>query len=440
MSNAQTKLIFKIKKNFSSFRNLKYSPEFDNIFYPASYTNSIGSNFLKNFKLNKKSNFLKNFFIILKDVFYSLYYINHTIYSNGEVQDYDKIVVTWAFKENFDKNGNLNDRYLNLNSNKDKKVLWFVIYMSDEMPNIIGKNLVFLKGNKKSLNIFKIIKFILINLKFLPKSLNYFLFSISSYNYFSQILIKKLEPFLNYNLKYLIMPYEGQPFQNKIISFLKINNFKTKTIGYIHSPPLALPTNFIHKMFSPHKLIVNGKGQYYCFNKILGWKKSKIKILPSFRFLKKNKININSIYLPLTVRNEKFVLASLKYLNNSNYIYIKNLTVKNHPAAKGSKKNIKLIQMIENYKKSIKKKDVNKTKNNFLIFIGASGGIIEALERGHKVIQIVENPIFDIYSSSIWPNIIKKKLNDKIYMYSIKKKGSLIKFGVKNNNFKSILN
>ncbi len=96
--------------------------------------------------------------------------------------------------------------------------------------------------------------------------------------------------------------------------------------------------------------------------------------------------------------------------------------------------------MIESYKKSIKKKNTNKKKNNFLIFIGASGGIIEALERGHKVIQIVETPIFDIYSSSIWPNVIKKKLNDKIYMYSIKKRGSLIKFGDKNNSFKNILN
>jgi len=441
MSRSQIKIIFKIKKYFSSFCKLKYSPEFDNIFYPASYTNSISSNFLKEFELNKKSNFFKNFIIILKDIFYSLYFINHTIYSQGEVREYDKIVVTWAFKENFDKNGNLNDRYLNLNSNKDKKVLWFVIYMSDKMPNIIGKNLVlFLRSNKKSLNIFKIIKFILINLKFLPKSLNYFLFSISSFNYFSQILIKKLEPFINYNLKYLIMPYEGQPFQNKIISFLKINNFKTKTIGYIHSPPLALPTNFINKMFSPQKLIVNGKDQYYCFSKILGWKKSQIKILPSFRFLKKNKIKVNSIYLPLTVRDEKFILTSLKYLNDYNYIYIKNLSVKNHPAAKESKKNIKLIKMIESYKKNIKKKHTNKKKNNFLIFIGASGGIIEALERGHKVIQIVETPILDIYSSTIWPNIIKKKLNDKIYMYSIKKRGSLIKFGDKNNSFKSILN
>ena len=144
--------------------------------------------------------------------------------------------------------------------------------------------------------------------------------------------------------------------------------------------------------------------------------------------------------MPLTIRSEKFILTSLKYLNNYNYIYIKNLSVKNHPAAKESKKNIKLIQMIESYKKSIKKKNTNKKKNNFLIFIGASGGIIEALERGHKVIQIVETPIFDIYSSSIWPNVIKKKLNDKIYMYSIKKRGSLIKFGDKNNSFKNILN
>ena len=36
------------------------------------------------------------------------------------------------------------------------------------------------------------------------------------------------------------MPFEGQPFQSKLVNLIK-NKFKnTKTVGYIHAPP---PTN-----------------------------------------------------------------------------------------------------------------------------------------------------------------------------------------------------
>ena len=66
------------------------------------------------------------------------------------------------------------------------------------------------------------------------------------------------------------MPYEGQPFQNLIIKDVRKIALKVKTIGYIHSPPLALPANFMRKSFSPDQLIVNGKDQLYCFNRYLG--------------------------------------------------------------------------------------------------------------------------------------------------------------------------
>ena len=43
------------------------------------------------------------------------------------------------------------------------------------------------------------------------------------------------------------MPYESQPFQNRI--FLTAQEFsKTiKTLGYVHSPPEAMPTHVIEK-------------------------------------------------------------------------------------------------------------------------------------------------------------------------------------------------
>ena len=69
-----------------------------------------------------------------------------------------------------------------------------------------------------------------------------------------------------------------------------------------------------------------------------------------------------------------------------------------------------------------------------MIFIGASGGIVEALERGYKVIQICEIPIFEAYSNKIWKSIKGSQLTDNIFTYSLVKKGSLIWLGKKPKN------
>ena len=84
------------------------------------------------------------------------------------------------------------------------------------------------------------------------------------------------------------------------------------------------------------------------------------------------------------------------------------------------------------------KNQKNLKKKNYLIFIGNSGSIVEYLERGATVIQICDYPLFDIYTNSIWPSIISKKLSEGIYFYRLKKKGNLIKFGDKKNSVKKI--
>ena len=70
------------------------------------------------------------------------------------------------------------------------------------------------------------------------------------------------------------MPYEGQPFQNSIKAYIESQNLKIKVLGYIHSPPLALPLNLINKKYCPDKIILNGNDQARCFTKHLGWKKT----------------------------------------------------------------------------------------------------------------------------------------------------------------------
>ena len=49
----------------------------------------------------------------------------------------------------YDQKGNLIDRYLNTNSDKLKNTIWFVVYMSDKIPNKVGKNIILLTRNEK---------------------------------------------------------------------------------------------------------------------------------------------------------------------------------------------------------------------------------------------------------------------------------------------------
>ena len=104
-----------------------------------------------------------------------------------------------------------------------------------------------------------------------------------------------------------------------------------------------------------------------------------------------------------------------------------------------SKKNTSLIKKIENYKLNLNNKKKNKIKKKHFYIHWSSGAIIEALERGVIVIQICDDPFFDVYSTKIWPNVKIKKINENIYKYDLKKMGKIIKFGQKKNNFKKIL-
>ena len=132
-------------------------------------------------------------------------------------------------------------------------------------------------------------------------------------------------------------------------------------------------------------------------------------------------------------------MDSLKILHEKNFVNLKKFKIKNHPAALQSKKNLEMITKINLLSNNLKKnKEI--IKNNFLIFIGTSGAIIESLERGANVIHISDTPIFDVYSNKLWPSIKVKKISRNIYIYELKKRGNLIKLGNKKYNINRIEN
>ena len=58
------------------------------------------------------------------------------------------------------------------------------------------------------------------------------------------------------------------------------------------------------------------------------------------------------------------------------------------------------------------------------IFIGATGSMIESLERNSdQAIHVTENDMIEKYTPDVWYSLSTKKIRKNIYKYKIKKKG-----------------
>ena len=267
IKNQQILIFNKIKKIYKNFKKEKFHPNYDTpIYFNSSHNYSFGLIQMKKF-MGKDENFFSKLFILLKDFSYSMF-INNSKFENIKLdENFDKIVVTWAFKKNFKSDGSLNDRYFNYNSKNSKNIFWFVIYMDNDLPKKIGKNIFIYKMfSKKKFNFFVLVKILKKNINYFFKNVDYFLFSISNLNFLSRNIVDCFEKLLSKNIKLILIPYEGQPFQNEIIRCAK-EKYGINTIGYIHAPPLAFPSNYIKKKFSPSKIFVNGLDQKAVFSK-----------------------------------------------------------------------------------------------------------------------------------------------------------------------------
>ena len=226
--------------------------------------------------LGSRFSFIQNFNIILRDILYGSYYFSNNIKEYIKNKNFKIIVVSWAKKENFKKNGIFKDKYFNVtNKYKKKSILWYLVYLDKNLPNKISENIILYQPIKNKFpNLILLLVYILRNLKNIFISLEYFVFSISSQSILADQISKNFSKYTNSNkeIKNVYIPYEGQPFQNEIIRLIKNYIPKAKITGYIHAPPQPIPTNLLKKCNKPHTIIVNGNDQKNCMNKLLGGK------------------------------------------------------------------------------------------------------------------------------------------------------------------------
>lgn len=365
------------------------------------------------------------------------------INENENLENYkniNKIFLSWAVLQDFDKKGSFQDRKLGVNSKSDYRTLWVLIYQDKKLPHKIDKNIILI-FKKKNLIRFNFVYFLKIFSKNMVKckfSLKKFIHTFSYQSNLAEIINNKIKQIYEHSgIKSIVTPYESQPFQNKVFKEAQKNNIKT--IGYT-AVTQPFPSHNIYRTGSPDLLLVHSYQEKKHLINYLNWPKNKIKLINSINYkIKPNQKLQKKIFVPYIINYENTLLNGFEKLvknNNTAFCFFK---TQNHPYMSNSNKHRAFIKKLEIIKNKYKKK-VKTKKNNASIFFGESYGIIELLSRGIEVYQICANPILESYSKKVWNGLDIKNPQTNVYKYKLKKNFTCIKFGNKNNNILKYLN
>ena len=240
------------------------------------------------FWLNGWSFSFRFLFILLKNILAIASNAKYFICNNYDAsKKYDTLILSWAFKENFQTDGSFIDKYFNENSKNLLDSHWVLISMDGYVPLNLNKNITLIKKKKSFFKynfiyLAKIFVLLVIESRFsLKKILHYFSYHS---DFAKQICLIVKEILKKNNYKTILMPYEAQPFHQFIISEAKSIDKKIRTIGYFHSMLPPIPCDFVYRSGAPDLLLVHGESQAEVFQSKLNWPKNKMLLIESLRF------------------------------------------------------------------------------------------------------------------------------------------------------------
>ncbi len=379
---------------------------------------------------------LNFWFKIFKDIASIAFLNNYEVLKNPKFnsKNFKKLMVSRSIINDFDQKGNYKDRYFLITSNNEKDTLFILVNSGTKIPKKIGKNVVIIYQKKKAFNLYFFFRYVISKLISSNFSITNFFYNTSSSNVIGEFIINFLKKEIDFNnIQSILVPYEGQPYEHLVFEEARKKNKKLLIGGYDHSAPHSIPTHLVHRSFSPDFLYVNGISQLNFSKKFLNWPNKKLKLVPSLRYPKKLKLDFNNIvFLPYDIFNEKVIIEEFKkiIIDDPNFD-LKSLKIKNHPMMLNSKKHLSLKLKLEKMLQQNIKKMQKTKKQNIAIFIGATTGVIVALEKKINVIHICFNSVFDSYSQSLWPNLIVNQVSKNTFTYKLKKYNTFLKF---NNN------
>lgn len=367
---------------------------------------------------------MKLIYYFLLDVLFVATLKNYKISLTKYNNNYENLVLTWGGEKDFDIQGNYFDKKFS-STNKSNKTLWYILGHENLSKIKKAKNSTLHFNEKISYNLFFLIKkiiFLLFKHKFsLRKMIHYCNF----YSMFSETLAESIYlSITKCKIKNVILPYEGQPFQDYLIEYIKQRDSKIKITGYAHSSQ-PLPLHLIFKNNKIDKLVAHNQNQFFHLNKRLFWPKNKLSLERSKKVKKLDKDKfLNKITLPFGFQSTKDVINSVLYLINNKAIDISKFEIRNHPVMGHSRKHLDLVKKLKELRKTnfnIKKFSKNKTT----IIIGPTSSVPEVLQTVDDIYHIYEDEITETYSSYFWPSIKVDIIGKSIIKYSTNNKSSL---------------
>jgi hypothetical protein len=379
--------------------------------------------------LNEKFSKVKLIFYVIKSIIFISTLSNYKIYKPKIQGEFDKVIFTWAKKSSF-HNGIFFDNFSNLSSEKISNTLFFVIYLDLVLPNKIPNNVICFYKKNLSYNFIYLFKVFLSKIKILF----YKPFSFIHYFSYQTILAEIINKYFleNVNLakvEKVIMPYEGQPFQNFIFKNIKKIKNNIETIGFVHSMMPALPLNFIKREGAPEKIYVSGLAQRDILSKYFSWKKKNIFICQSIRIRKKlYKNQLQSFYFPINIFGLNKIYSSVnRYLNFSQKKSLPFLKIKKHPQTMDAFDQILLLKKVKFLYLKYREKFSKKIKKKISFFLGATSSFLQFIENDLESIHFTTMPTLDVYTRNLWKFIIPVEIDDYTYKYNLLKKKKIIR-------------
>lgn len=422
----QKKILNIVKKYF-----LKKNSPFLNKSYFALYANNEGNKYIKEkiykYKINKINKILSTNINLFSSS-------NLRIISNCyDEKYYNNLVVTWGNNKSFSLNGVFYDKYFSTYSSDHPNTFWIILSDSKINKKNLGSNIATVYPEKNFINYYKFCKIFISNffydifgLKIKVVDRDFLIFKCINDFILKEKSLSKL--------KNLLIPYEGQPFQKRILFNQKIKNKNLTTYGFDHSAPHSIATQLYYTKGSPDILLVSGPNVKKCYTKFYNWSPKKIQLSFPTRYKNYNKQNfLNKLFLPYNLSNEDLILDNINFfLKNRKNKSMKKFSVNIHPEKKNNRHHILLKKRIEKIIKIYEIKFSKNAKDAITIAVGFTTTPIVALEFNLHVLHICPNPDFDAYLNYFWPNITIKRINKYSFLYNLKKTGAYLNF--KNSN------
>ena len=430
INKEQENIVNFVKSEISKLHGKKTNLAKSAYSYFATFGKSIG---LAKINLRHFSIFglIEYFITILKDNINLIRSHNLEIINKNKHTKEKILLVSNASLRDFNSNGQYIDRYFRINSNDHKNIIFILHYLDTEIPLKVQSNIILFRYKKN--NFFSGLFFFLKE-KF--KNKNY---ETSSYSNFAEKICELIKKTINIsNLDKVIIPYEGQPFQQSVFAEIKMIKKEIETIGYDHSAPHSLPLNLFFRTGAPDTLIVNSKSQFENSVNFLNWPQERVKLAPSLRYKKNDKEDFkNKIFFPYQIFNPKIVLNEFSnFLSQQEDFSLNKLDIKMHPVSpfidKQKKLKNELLTIINKYGNKFNGKNSNKDTS---IFIGATTAIIVALEKNIRVFHLCDNPILDSYSNYMWPKLRINYISQYIFEYMVDEKNNFLTFGDNSEQF-----